>query len=109
MGIVYRNMEETVDLTEGCWGRLSSLAFCLFAMEDTPCLKIHRKDPPTREKENIQERGRFPEMQEGWILEHREEGPHVGYNKEDGWDGFACVMVGSCEFLFDDFQRQSWP
>lgn len=30
MGIVYRNMEEIVDLTEGCWRRLSSLVFvCL--------------------------------------------------------------------------------
>lgn len=48
-------------------------------------------------------------MQEGWILKYREKGPHVGYDKEDGWDGFACVMVESCEFLFDDIQRQSWP
>lgn len=74
--------------------------------KDTPCLKIHREDPPTREKENIQERGRFLKMQEGWILKYREEGPHVGYNKKDGWDGFACVRVGNCEFLFDDFQTE---
>lgn len=53
MGIVCRNMEEIVSLTEGYWGKLSSLVFCLFAMEDTPCLKIHGKDPPTREKENL--------------------------------------------------------